>query len=70
MHVVEPRVVAPEGINVQGVSPQTIEVAIAVLPTPPAVPTGSSDAGSFATPYAPVVPATTPSTRPSATPRP
>jgi YbbR domain-containing protein len=33
-HVVEPKVPAPEGITVQGVSPQTIEVAVDIVPTP------------------------------------
>jgi YbbR domain-containing protein len=34
VHVVEPHVPAPEGITVQGVSPQTVEVAIENNPTP------------------------------------
>jgi YbbR domain-containing protein len=34
MHVVEPHVPSPEGITVQGVSPQTVEVAVETAPTP------------------------------------
>jgi YbbR domain-containing protein len=36
VHVVEPHVPAPEGITLQGLSPQNIEVAIELAPTPTA----------------------------------
>lgn len=38
-HVIEPLVPAPEGIKVEGLSPQTIEVTIALAPSPTPVPT-------------------------------
>ena len=38
VHVVEPNVPPPEGITVQGVSPQTVEVAIDAMPTPTVTP--------------------------------
>ncbi len=42
-HVVEPKVPAPEGVQVQGLSPQTVEVSIEALPT--VVPTPEGGAG-------------------------
>ena len=46
VHVVEPRVPAPEGITVQGLSPENIEVAIEVAspPTSTSEPTGTPEA--------------------------
>jgi YbbR domain-containing protein len=38
-HVIEPKVPAPEGVVVQGLSPQTVEVTIEALPTPTPGPT-------------------------------
>lgn len=48
VHVVEPQVPAPEEIRVESVSPQTIEVTIAVLPT--SVPTVQPSSDRTATP--------------------
>jgi hypothetical protein len=36
MHALEPSVPAPEEVNVEGTSPETIEVTISVTATPPA----------------------------------
>lgn len=55
VHVIEPQVPAPEGITVEGVSPQTVEVTIGVLPTP--------------TPTSTETPTSTPELTPSPTPR-
>lgn len=41
VHVVEPLVPAPEGIKVEGVSPQTIEITIGLPPTPTVTPTAT-----------------------------
>jgi hypothetical protein len=40
VHVVEPRVPAPEGVTIEGVSPQSIEVSVVQImtPTPTATP--------------------------------
>jgi hypothetical protein len=44
MHVIEPKVVAPDGIAVQGVTPQSFELALVVQATPsPAPPIESVD---------------------------
>jgi YbbR domain-containing protein len=39
VHAIEPQVLAPSGITVEGVSPATIEVTIAAIPTPTPTPT-------------------------------
>lgn len=38
VHVVEPTVLAPEGVKIEGLSPQTLEVTIVPLATPAAAP--------------------------------
>jgi len=50
VHVVEPRVPAPEGITVQGLSPQNIEVAVELAPTPTPTPEPSLTPTPAATP--------------------
>jgi len=50
VHVVEPRVPAPEGITVQGLSPQNIEVAVELAPTPTPTPEPSLTPTPTATP--------------------
>lgn len=42
MHALEPSVPAPEEVNVEGTSPETIEVTISVTATPPAPFTGNN----------------------------
>jgi hypothetical protein len=42
MHALEPSVPAPEEVNVQGTSPETIEVTISVAATPPVPITGKN----------------------------
>lgn len=39
VHVVEPTAPAPEGIKVEGISPQTVEITIGLPPTPTPTPT-------------------------------
>jgi YbbR domain-containing protein len=56
VHVVEPRVPAPEGITVQGLSPQNIEVAIELAPTPIATVQPKSTPESITAPTPTVTP--------------
>ena len=64
VHVVEPTVPVPEGITVSGLSPQTLEITIELLPTPASTPTPEATiqeptaAPSF-TPWATASPAAT-----------
>lgn len=74
-HVIEPKVPTPEGIKVQGLTPQTIEVIIGAPVTPPATTPPLSDLPSAAIPSPSLAvtittpPATTmtPTTMPAAT---
>jgi YbbR domain-containing protein len=68
VHVVEPDVPAPEGITVEGVSPQTVEVTIGALPTPTPTPTLTPTLALELSPLAPEGLLSTPTPTPSSTP--
>lgn len=62
-HVVKPRVVLPEGIDEEGVLPQTVEVVIGQTDAPP-TPAADATPSALPSPTAPV----TPQEKPTATP--